>query len=270
MTLPNTDALLLERKDHALFITLNRPKARNAMSLAMVKELMSVLDAVAGDTSLRAIVLRGAENHFCAGGDIKDMAGARAEAAGSSGEESPFYKLNRQFGYMITAANRQPQVIIAVLEGAVLGGGFGLACVSDIAIAAKTAQFGLPETGLGIVPAQIAPFVVTRVGLTQARRLALLGARFDGEEAVRLGIAHYVCADAGGIESTLNDVLAQVKRCAPNANRVTKELILKVGSMDMEQLLDGAALEFTQAVQGPEGAEGTMAFVQKRLPNWAE
>ncbi len=269
--LPQTDTLLLEQQDHALFITLNRPKCRNAMSLAMVNELMAVFEAIENNVDIRAVVLRGAENHFCAGGDIKDMAGARMQIqpAIDEGKANPFTELNRQFGRMITQANQAPQVVIAILEGAVLGGGFGLACVSDVAIAKQDAQFGLPETGLGIIPAQIAPFVVTRVGLTQARRLTLLGARFNGDEAYRLGIAHYVCDTNETLEQQLSDVLSQVKRCAPLANRATKELILNVGNTDMEALLDQAATDFAAAVQSPEGSEGTMAFIQKRLPTWA-
>ena len=269
--LPQTEALILEQKDHALFITLNRPKCRNAMSLAMVNELMAVFEAIKDNIEIRAVVLRGAENHFCAGGDIKDMAGARTQiqAAIDDGKANPFAELNRQFGRMITQANQAPQVVIAVLEGAVLGGGFGLACVSDVAIAKQDAQFGLPETGLGIIPAQIAPFVVTRVGLTQARRLTLLGARFNGDEAYRLGIAHYVCDTNESLEQQLSDVLLQVKRCGPLANRATKELILNVGNTDMETLLDQAAVDFAAAVQSDEGSEGTMAFIQKRLPTWA-
>jgi len=269
--LPQTDTLILEQRDHALFITLNRPKCRNAMSLTMVNELMAVFEAIKDNVDIRAVVLRGAENHFCAGGDIKDMAGARMQIqpAIDEGKANPFTELNRQFGRMITQANQAPQVVIAVLEGAVLGGGFGLACVSDVAIAKQDAQFGLPETGLGIIPAQIAPFVVTRVGLTQARRLTLLGARFNGDEAYRLGIAHYVCDTNETLEQQLSEVLSQVKRCAPLANRATKALILKVGNTDMEALLDQAAVDFAAAVQSPEGSEGTMAFIQKRIPTWA-
>lgn len=270
--LPTTEALQLDQKDHALFITLNRPKSRNAMSLTMVNELMAVFEAIKDNKDIRAIVIRGAEKHFCAGGDIKDMAGARGgiQSALAEGKPNPFSELNRQFGRMITQANNVPQVLIAVLEGAVLGGGFGLACVSDVAITAKTAKFGLPETGLGILPAQIAPFVVTRVGLTQARRLTLLGARFNGDEAYRLGIAHYVCEDDNAIEQQLDEVLSQVKRCAPEANRATKELILNVGRVKMEDLLDQAAIDFAAAVQSSEGTEGTMAFMQKRTPSWAD
>ncbi|KZZ33174.1 hypothetical protein A3756_19460 [Oleiphilus sp. HI0086] len=171
---------------------------------------------------------------------------------------------------MITYANQIPQVLIVVTEGAVLGGGFGLACISDVALTSSDAKFGLPETGLGIPPAQIAPFVVTRIGLTQARRLALLGSCFNGQEAKELGIVHEAHETSEALEEDLESVLSQVKRCAPDANRITKELILGVGKQPLEELLDSAAHSFSQAVQGKEGQEGTMAFVQKRLPSWAE
>lgn len=267
MTLPDTETLALELDASTLFITLNRPEARNAMSLTMVNELMAVFEAVADDADIRALVLRGAKGHFCAGGDIKDMAGARAKAA--EGDADAFFSLNRRFGEMISFANRLPQVLVVVLEGAVLGGGFGLACVSDIALAAEDARFGLPETGLGVIPAQIAPFVVQRIGLTQARRLALTGARFDGVEALRLGIVHEALP-ADQLEQRISETLSQIRRCAPLANRATKALVLGVGEKPLEDLLDEAARDFARAVASEEGAEGTMAFVQKRLPKWAE
>lgn len=266
--LPACDTLLLSQDGPFLTITLNRPDARNAMSLAMVNELMAVFEALESNDQVRAIVLRGAGGHFCAGGDIKDMAGARQQAAG--GDTDAFFKLNRRFGEMITRANAQPQVLVAVLEGAVLGGGFGLACVSDVAIARDDAQFGLPETGLGVIPAQIAPFVVQRIGLTQARRLALTGARFDGSEACRLGIVHETADGETALEEALQRTLKAIRRCAPEANRQTKRLVLGVGEQPLEALLDQAAADFATAVTGAEGQEGTMAFVQKRKPNWAE
>ncbi len=270
-TLPTCETLLLEQKEHALHITLNRPKARNAMSLIMVQELMSVFTAIENDEAIRAVVMRGAEGHFCAGGDIKDMASARA-AMGSraDGDEDPFYALNREFGRMITFANQIPQVRIVAAEGAVLGGGFGLVCISDLAICLESTQFGLPETSLGIPPAQIAPFVVTRIGLTQARRLALFGARFKGSEAKELGIVHHCVSSGEEFDTAIKTALSQVKNCAPQANRITKELILSVGKTDLNTLLDGAAESFAKAVQGPEGHEGTMAFIQKRKARWAE
>ncbi|MFZ5560151.1 MAG: enoyl-CoA hydratase/isomerase family protein [Pseudomonadota bacterium] len=269
MKLPSTETLQLREDGFVLHVTLNRPEARNAMSLQMTQELRAVFSAVESSEAIRAVLLRGAGGHFCAGGDIKDMAGARMQAM-QSGNDEAYADLNRAFGHLITQVDRAPQVVIAVLEGAVMGGGFGLACVSDVAIAHKDAKFALPETGLGIIPAQIAPFVVQRVGLTQARRLALLGARLDGSEATRVGIAHHVVADSAELDAVLAATLDQVKKCAPQANRATKALLHRVGREPLESLLDDAAKQFAEAVAGPEGTEGTMAFMQKRPPGWAE
>lgn len=267
--LPHCETLALARQGHTLHITLNRPQARNAMSLAMVAELATVFSQIEADESIRAVVLRGAEGHFCAGGDIKDMAGARSQPAGE-GDQDPFYRLNRAFGHMIQQVNESSKVVIAVLEGAVMGGGFGLACVSDVAIAGPSVTFALPETGLGVIPAQIAPFVVERIGLTQTRRLALLGLKVKGEEALQLGLVHQLCGDGSELDSAIAIALDRVRHCAPLATANTKRLLHRVGKEPMGALLDDAASQFAAAVRGPEGAEGTMAFVQKRPPAWAE
>ncbi|POA55841.1 MULTISPECIES: enoyl-CoA hydratase/isomerase family protein [unclassified Pseudomonas] len=261
--LPSCQTLLLESRDGVLFITLNRPECRNAMSLEMVAELRAVLAAVNERRSIRALVLQGAGGHFCAGGDLKDMAGARARG------NAAYRELNRAFGALLEEAQKVPQVLVCVLQGAVLGGGFGLACVSDIAIAEHSAQFGMPETSLGLLPAQIAPFVVRRIGLTQARRLALTAARFDGEQARQLGLVHFVENDATALQERLEQQVAQVLRCAPGANAQTKALLLASVDQPLGPLLDQAADAFAQAVGGEEGTEGTLAFVQKRQPSWA-
>jgi isohexenylglutaconyl-CoA hydratase len=262
-SLPECQTLLLELHGGVLHITLNRPDSRNAMSLQMVSELRAVLASVRDDRSVRALVLSGAGGHFCAGGDIKDMASARAQGADA------YRELNRAFGALLEEAQHAPQVLITVLQGAVLGGGFGLACVSDIAIADHQAQFGLPETSLGLLPAQIAPFVVQRIGLTEARRLALTAARFDGQQARRLGLVHFVEQDAQALAERLDEVLQHVLCCAPEANALTKKLLLASAGQPSSELLDEAAQWFSEAVMGEEGIEGTMAFVQKRKPRWA-
>ncbi|MEC7118280.1 MAG: enoyl-CoA hydratase-related protein [Pseudomonadota bacterium] len=268
-TLPTTQTLILQQQGAVLHLTLNRPEHRNAMSALMVNELIEVFDQIKDDFSIRAVVLRGAGGHFCAGGDIKDMAALRMEAAQAASHQ-PYVDFNRLFGTLIETVNHAPQIVVAVLEGAVLGGGFGLACVSDLAISFEDAQFGLPETGLGVIPAQIAPFVVQRIGLTQARRVALLGLRFKGVEAVRLGIAHLAVSDEVQLQAELQTALQQIQRAAPNASRVTKALLHQVDATDLSPLLDQAAIQFAEAVGSTEGMEGTMAFIQKRLPNWAE
>lgn len=256
--------LLLERQTGVLHIHLNRPDSRNAMSLTMVEELIEVLTSTAEESELRVIVLRGRGGHFCSGGDIRDMASARAMG------KSAYTELNRHFGRLLELAERQPQVLICVLEGTVMGGGLGLACVSDIALCLTQTRFGLPETSLGVLPAQIAPFVVKRIGLTQTRRIALTGARFDGREALALGLVHHCEESDDALQQRLNTYLQQIRGCASQANAQTKALLLACGEQPMHSLLDRAAEAFAESITGEEGAEGTQAFIQKRPPRWAE
>ena len=267
--LPHCDTLLLEKKGPALHVTINRPEVRNAMSLEMVAELSTVFSLVENDQAIRAVVIRGAGGHFCAGCDIKDMAGARGQQAGE-GRDDPFYRLNRAFGQMIQQVNESSKIVIAVVEGAVMGGGFGLACVSDVAIAGPTARFAMPETTLGVIPAQIAPFVVERIGLTQARRLALLGLKIESDEACRLGIVHQSGESDQQIEDLLARAIERIRHCAPEATAQTKALLHRVGKEPMHSLLDEAAEAFAGAIRGKEGQEGTLAFMQKRKPAWAD
>lgn len=261
------DSIELEQEGSILSVWLNRPESRNAMSLNMVKTIQQVFKAIENDLSIRAVILRGKGGHFCAGGDIKDMAQLRGEAA-SAGSNQPYADFNRQFGYMVEQVDQAPQTVVAVLEGAVLGGGFGLACVSDIAISLTDAKFGLPETGLGVIPAQIAPFVVKRIGLTQARRLALLGNRFEGQTALKVGVVHEVADHLADLEILLAETIQQIKRTAPHASRVTKALLHRTLNEPLNSLLDDAAQQFANAVGSEEGMEGTMAFIQKRNPSW--
>lgn len=263
------ESIQLEQQGSILTLWLNRPESRNAMSLNMVNAIQQVFAHIADDVSIRAVILRGQGGHFCAGGDIKDMAALRIESA-NAGSLQPYIDFNRRFGAMIEQVDQAPQTVVVILEGAVLGGGFGLACVSDIAISRDNAQFGLPETGLGVLPAQIAPFVVKRIGLTQARRLALLGSRFNGDTAQKLGVIHEVVRDDVELEQLLADTIQQIKRAAPLASRNTKALLHRTLNEPLDSLLDAAAQQFAQAVGGLEGQEGTMAFIQKRLPNWTE
>jgi len=273
-TLPDCQTLLLRRDGWRLHVTLNRPAARNAMSFAMVGELSDLFTAVADDRSLRAVILRGAAGNFCAGGDIKDMAAARSAEPGPDGKD-PLAASNRLFGAMLARVEAAPQAVLAVLEGAVMGGGFGLCCVSDLAIADADAKFRLPETGLGVPPAQIAPFIVRRVGLTQARRLAVTGGSLDAAQALALGLVHHVASGTGpdGVDELLARALADLARCAPGAVAMTKRLVLAAAAAHgeaLEALLDAAAEDFARAARGPESLEGMTAFIQKRRPMWAD
>jgi isohexenylglutaconyl-CoA hydratase len=269
LELPATTQIELRLDRGVLHLVLNRPEAKNAMSLHMIDEILAVFAAIRDRRDVRVVVLRGAGGTFCAGGDVKDMAASRG-APHTPGGPDPVAATNRRFGDVMLEVDRAPQAVVAVLEGAVLGGGFGLACVADVAIARADASFGLPETGLGFPPAQIAAFLVRRLGLAQARRLAVTGGRFDGRVAKEIGVVHHVAVDEEGIQRELDNVLAQIRRCAPGAIAATKRIMADVGAIALEQVLDRAADLFAEAVRGPEGTEGTMAFVGKRKPAWAE
>lgn len=269
--LPQTKQVTLELSGPILYITLNRPEVRNAMSVAMVDELITVFDALEDTDEVRVAVLRGAGGNFCAGGDIKDMARIHSmpPPQNPGGPDDPMAIINRKFGTMLSVIETAPQAVVTVVEGAVMGGGFGLACVADVTLAHADATFRLPETSLGLPPAQIAPFIVRRIGLTQARRLAVTGGKLDGPQAKVIGIVHEIYDSAEALETGLAATLADIRRCAPGAVAVTKDLVISSLSENIEVLLDRGARDFAKAIRGPEGQEGTLAFVQKRAPSWA-
>lgn len=265
-TLPQTEALIVERQNSVLRLWFNRPEARNALSAEIVGDLHAILDAVHADRSIRTLVLRGKGGVFCAGGDIK---GFRSGMQGS-GDAAEIARSNRSFGDLMIKLNEQPQVVVMLVEGGAVGGGLGLACVGDVTIVEKETRFQLSETSLGIPPAQIAPFVVERVGLTQARRLMLTGARFTGTEAVRLGIGHLLADGAEELEHHCSAVLSQIARCAPGANAVTKKIVFEALRRPRSAALDFAADGFASCMLSVEGREGVAAFIEKRKPRWAE
>ncbi|MBH1987062.1 MAG: enoyl-CoA hydratase/isomerase family protein [Burkholderiales bacterium] len=255
-------------------LTLNRPEVRNAMSLAMVSELLTALQAAEQDPSVRAIVVRGQGGHFCAGGDISDMAQARMKLAQMQAMPdqvegmNPVAETNAAFGRLCLAYAHSPLPIVTVLEGTVMGGGFGLACVSDVSLALDTVSFRLPETSLGIIPAQIAPFLVERLGYAEAKRLAVTGAKVNAAEALTLRLVHEVHANTDELEGALQRTLAGILACGPQAIATTKGLLARARLTPPDQLVDDAARLFAQAVLSDEGQEGTGAFMQKRKPKW--
>lgn len=261
-------------------LTLHRPEVRNAMSLAMVGELLAALQEAERQPEVRAIVLRGAGGHFCSGGDISDMAQARMKLAqlqaqqaqqrpgGGATAPNPVAETNAAFGRLCLAYARSPLPIVTVLEGTVMGGGFGLACVSDVSLALDTVSFRLPETSLGIIPAQIAPFLVERLGYAEAKRLSVTGAKIGAQEALTLRLVHEVHADGAALEAALQRTLAGILACGPQAIATTKGLLARTRLTPPDQLVDEAAALFARAVLSDEGQEGTGAFMQKRKPYW--
>lgn len=268
--LPACETLLLDRQGSRLYVTINRPEVKNALTREVVEELAAVVDAVAPDRTIRVLILRGAGGTFCAGGDIKGFKASFDAPAPAPGEKDPIAVGNRTFGDFMIKMNELPQTIVGVIEGAAFGGGLGLVCVSDVAICMADTRFALSETGLGIPPAQIIPFVVQRVGPTTARRLALTGARFRGDHAKEIGLVHFLASTTEELEQTLEKVLNDIGRCAPGANAATKQIILNMRKMPLEQVLDGAADAFAECLRGAEGKEGVGAFLGKRSAHWVE
>jgi isohexenylglutaconyl-CoA hydratase len=265
--LPASKDLILDHQGSVLTIWFNRPEAKNSLSAEMVDEIHAVLDAAREDSSLRTLIIRGKGGIFCAGGDIK---GFKSGLQGGVPSKEDVAAGNRSFGDLMIKLNEQPQAVIILVEGAAIGGGLGLCCVGDVTIVTRAAKFRLSETSLGIPPAQIAPFVTERVGLTQARRLMLTGARFKGEEAVQYGIGHILADDADDLEAKCAEVLQQIAVCAPGANAVTKGIVFETTRRPRPEALDFASRGFAACMLSDEGREGVTAFVEKRKPSWAE
>lgn len=261
------DSILTRIEDGVQTLTLNRPEARNALSREMVRTLIAAAEAAEADEGIRAIVLRGAGGHFCAGGDIREMAGARAQAAGDLAEA--VRDLNAGFGHLVLAYARSCRPVVVVAEGAVMGGGFGLACTADVTIATTTADFRLPETSLGLVPAQIAPFLIERLGWSEAKRLSVTGARLDAAEARGVGLVHEVC-EPEELDTVLAKILEGLRLRAPGATAATKRLLYSLyAGAGTEEIERGAAV-FAESACGPEAAEGMQAFLERRRPTWAK
>lgn len=259
----NYETILLDINPPFAQLMLNRPAQRNAMSFQMIEELLEAFAALRDQTDIRAVVLSGAGGHFCAGGDISDL-----QSASTMSEDEQDAKTAR-LDTMLRTVNQAPQVVVAKVDGVALGGGFGLVCVSDIAIASTTASFGMPEVRLGLVPAVIAPYVVQRIGLTRARILMLTGTRFDGVSAHEYGIVHEVCP-AEILDECTDAILKELRQCSPAALAACKQLLFESISKPLDDTVQYRSHLLNTLRRSDEGQEGMMAFLQKRPPRWAQ
>jgi isohexenylglutaconyl-CoA hydratase len=263
-----TRDLLIARRGAVVFATFNRPEAKNALNAPMVDALFALASALEEDRSARALVLQGAGGTFCAGGDIKEFAGQLMAADPAPGEADPVAVANRRFGDLLLKLDALPQVVVSLVAGAAFGGAMGFVAVSDVTLAAAGAKFSLSETTLGLPPAQIGPFVVRKIGLFNARRLALTGARFEAEDALRAGLIDRVVARTS-IDDALAALLNEILRCEPAAVAATKAIFNRAGAAVQSGLLDLAAAEFARCLRGA-GREGAAAFAQKEKAPWVE
>ncbi len=242
-----------------LIATLDHAPTKNALTDQLMDELNQLLDATWETAKIRSLVLRGANSVFCAGADLK---AALANLEKPVSGDDPVALMNRRVGELYRKLNSYPKAVVAVVEGAAFGGGFGMACCADIVMVGDQALFALSETTLGLPPGQIAPFVVGRIGQSAARRLALSGMRVDAAEALRIGLADQHCSDEE-IENELTRLLNMIAKCGPLANATTKKIIQQSAPS-----IDAAAEAFATCLRGNEGREGVQAFNQKRPASW--
>jgi isohexenylglutaconyl-CoA hydratase len=258
--------ILLTGEGAVARLTLNRPDRRNALTHAMMLELEDAFVRLRDDRTCRVLVLRGAGGHFCAGGDLEAMAVLPPKAADGSDPLVPAY---RKFGDALMLLNHLPQATIAVVEGSAVGGGFGMACCSDVVILHDSARFGMPEPKWGFIPSQIVPFVARRIGQGASRDIAVTSRLIDAEEAVRLGIGRHRCSTTAEIARTLRGLIDDILKGEPQAIATAKRLVLSAPATDDRAVLDDAAQSLVGLLRQPEAAEGIKAFKAKTSPPWA-
>lgn len=266
-TLPATTAVELELKSGWLTLWFNQPENRNALSQELTGDLMALLAAVRDDRTVRGITLRGRGGVFCSGADLKAFRSGHQDAAG--GARDSVVEQSKRGAAMFDAVNTMPQVVIALIEGAAMAGGFGLACCADLVICDANAKFAMTEAAIGLSPAQISPFVIQKLGYATARRLMLTAARFDGREAGTLGFADFVAEGTDALEAIELQICRQVLKCAPGAIADTKALIRAMPRLDREGQVQAAAENFADRMLSDEAREGVASFVEKRKPRWA-
>lgn len=243
-------------------ITMNRPAVFNAFDEAMIGEMDAAFAEVIADDSVRVIVLAGEGKHFSAGADLQWMQRASQASREWNLDDA------RRFAGMLWRIDSSPKPTVARIQGAALGGGVGLACVCDVAIASEAASFAVSEAKFGILPAVIGPYVVNAVGRRHARRLALTTVRIGAAEALSMGMVHQVVA-ADALDATVDAAIKDLLAGGPNAHREIKQLLgkLEVGPVTPE-VRELTAQTISRVRGTDEAREGFAAFLGKRPANW--
>lgn len=256
-------ALELQRRPSGVAVlTMNRPAVFNAFDETLIAELDDAFEHFGRDASVRAIVLAGAGKHFSAGADLQWM----QRAAAASQEDN--LADARRFSAMLARIAEAPKPTIARVQGAALGGGVGLVCACDMAVASDTASFAASEARMGILPAVIGPHLVNAVGLREARRLALTAERIGADEALRLGLVQRV-VPLDGLDTAIDALVTDVLAGGPQAQAEIKQLYARLTPGPVTAGVRELTAETIARVRAtPEAREGFAAFLAKRKPNW--
>ncbi len=245
-----------------LRVTLDRPESKNALSKGLVAELTAALAAGAADAGVRVLVLAGEGGDFCAGADLRDMQ-AQGEATRADNHAGAV-----KLAALFRALHTFPRPTIARVQGSVFGGGVGLACACDFAVVSSDARFAFSEVLLGILPAIISPYVLRRIGETNARRLFLTGERFDAAHAHAIGLAAQV-VERDALDGAVDALARRLHAGSPDAQRRIKVLLDAMAGAHPDAAASAAPDHIADARASAEGQEGLRAFLEKRKPSWA-
>jgi len=253
--------LLVERKDAVATITLNRPQARNAIDLVMRRELLAALDEVEGDETARVLVLTGAGEHFCSGGDVKTMREKRSTAAEG---RARVQLLNR----MVLRLVDFPRPTIAMVDGFAVGAGSNLALCCDLIVASDRAKFGEVFWKIGLVPDGGGTWLLPRViGLPRAKELIFTADIIDAAEAARIGLVNRV-VPAAELAATTRALAEKIAAGPPAVLRMAKHMVNRAATSDLASALDLEAFSQGVAISSEDHQEGISSFFDKRPPKF--
>ncbi|MBI3877473.1 MAG: enoyl-CoA hydratase/isomerase family protein [Verrucomicrobia bacterium] len=254
-----SELVLYQVKDHVATITLNRPEARNALSHALLDVLNDALRGVASDADARVVVLTGAGEIFCAGGDLGEMgaAGSTLELHQRRGAFVEFFRLMARLG----------KPTLAAVNGHALGGGLGLVLACDLAIAADHATFGAPEIKVGIWPMMVMASLIRAIGRKKAMELMLLGERIPASEAERIGLINRV-VPATQFADAVAAWAAKLAAGSPTAFKLGRDALAAMSDMPFDDALEYLNGMLTLNLSTEDAREGIRAFLEKRKPEW--
>lgn len=257
-----TDQVLCRVEERVALVTLNRPAARNALTLEMKEALRALIPALGEDPSVGCVLLSGAGGAFCAGGDTKVMAG------GPPPEREPRVRMLRREHEIPAAIHRLAKPVVAALPGPAAGAGFALALACDLRVLAESAFVTTAYARLGLSGDYGASWFLTRlVGTARARELFFTTARVDAAECLRLGIANRVVPDAD-LEREAGALAREIAAGPPIALRYMKENLNRALSEGLEACLDTEAERMVAGAFTEDYVEAVKAFTEKRKPRF--
>jgi 2-(1,2-epoxy-1,2-dihydrophenyl)acetyl-CoA isomerase len=254
--------LLLEIDHGVAAITLNSPKHFNALDAAMAADLVAALREIEARDDVRVVVLRGAGKAFCAGGDIAWFA-----EAGDAIHDT-INALGPHVQHVVHWMRHAPMIVVAVVHGAVAGGGLGLMLAADVVIAAEEATFAMAYARLGTSPDAGASYFLARtLGYRKALELYLMSERLDGKAAKALGLVNFT-APLASLEAEAAALIQRLAEGPAVAYAAAKRLFRQAADTVLHQHLDDEIRLFADNTRHPDFAEGVRAFLEKRPPRF--